>query len=542
MKRRIAVIDAETDPFKQGRIPRPFLWGFYDGETYEEFETAEALVAFLEDQSLIVYAHNGGKFDFHYLVEFIETGSDIMVINGRIARFRIGACEFRDSFNILPVALGAYQKDEIDYAIFERGEREKPENACAISQYLYGDCLYLYDFVMKFVNRYGLHITQASAAMKQWRAISGRKPPEDDGGLLYQQLSPYYYGGRCQAFEYGVFDEHLESADINSAYPYAMLHRHPISTTPHWGHEDEWRQLPIEQQCASFLRVRGISRGAFPFRGSDGSLYFPSDDHVREYCVTGWELMAALETESVDSPKILEACWFTELIDFADYINSFYEEKARAKAVGDTAGYWFAKLFMNSLYGKFGANPDEYKNYKVADYWMLDDDGTAGEWSFAGEFGVGCLIAKPQSEDAQRWYNIATAASITGFVRAMLWRAICQCRGVVYCDTDSIIARDVRSLPFGARLGEWELEGVYDRGGVAGRKLYAMRRADGGRADDGRAWKVASKGVRLDPEQIMVIATGETVRFVPEVPTFSIHRGPHFIERDVRRTEKFLRE
>ena len=81
-KRTIAVIDCETDPFKRGRIPAPFIWGFYNGETYEEFtnfnevpstkllkdmrDTSE-LIPYLQSQDIIVYAHNGGKFDYHFL-------------------------------------------------------------------------------------------------------------------------------------------------------------------------------------------------------------------------------------------------------------------------------------------------------------------------------------------------------------------------------------------------------------------------------------------------------------------------------------------
>ena len=41
-KRRIAVIDFETDPFLADRFPRPFAWGFYDGERYVEYWQSDA--------------------------------------------------------------------------------------------------------------------------------------------------------------------------------------------------------------------------------------------------------------------------------------------------------------------------------------------------------------------------------------------------------------------------------------------------------------------------------------------------------------------
>ena len=68
---RIAVIDFETDPFLYDRVPEPFSAGFYDGETYIDFwgdDCADQLICYLESRkdNLIIYAHNGGKFDFYY--------------------------------------------------------------------------------------------------------------------------------------------------------------------------------------------------------------------------------------------------------------------------------------------------------------------------------------------------------------------------------------------------------------------------------------------------------------------------------------------
>ncbi len=34
---KIAAFDFETDPFKHDRIPKPFSWGFYNGEIYKDY-------------------------------------------------------------------------------------------------------------------------------------------------------------------------------------------------------------------------------------------------------------------------------------------------------------------------------------------------------------------------------------------------------------------------------------------------------------------------------------------------------------------------
>ena len=124
-KKPFITIDCETDPFREGRVPVPFIWGCYDGETehYEEFESTGELVKYLQGRKVIVLAHNGGRFDYHYLREYINTDEQILVIAGRLAKFHIGLAEFRDSMNILPVPLAAFQKTEFDYTKLEADVR-----------------------------------------------------------------------------------------------------------------------------------------------------------------------------------------------------------------------------------------------------------------------------------------------------------------------------------------------------------------------------------------------------------------------------------
>ena len=540
-RRGIAVIDAETDPFLHGRIPAPFIWGFYDGETYLEFSDVDELMEFLATQRIIVYAHNGGRFDYHFVLDYIEYGTDITVINGRIAKFKIGECEFRDSWNLLPVPLGQLQKDEIDYRIMEREERDKPANKAEISNYLRGDCVYLWEWVTAFVEQYGMKLTVASTAMHYWSKLTGTKPPRDNGEL-YEELKRYYHGGRTQSFAHGVIEKEFQLVDINSAYPYAMLSEHPIGLSRFMGEgKTEWLSLPKKQRETSLLTVVGVANGCFPWRAGAG-LFYPDDNEPRTYHVTGWEYMAALDTGTFDG-KVGEFYYFDVLTDFSEYVLHFYRMKQTAGK--GSHEYQFAKLLMNSLYGKFAANPDDYRDFQAGWPGMLDDSGDCGEWSFNCAINEDLIIvSRPQPEEQKKFFNLATAASITGFVRAYMWRSICRCSGVLYCDTDSIAAVDVSGLGLGAKLGEWDLEGTFDYGAFAGRKLYAMHAKGRPRAfsfDDKttfKNWKVASKGVKLAPKNIINIANGKTETYRPMAPTFSLHKGPHFISRRVKMTRK----
>lgn len=519
-------VDCETDPFKVGRVPEPFIWGIYDGQTndYWEFDTPEEVATFLEDQNVIVYAHNGGKFDYHYLKPWINSNEPIMVISGRLARFKIGDAEFRDSMNILVNPLRAFAKEEIDYALLEPDVRHLHMEE--IRRYLRSDCVNLWETVAKYFASYGRTMTQAGAAMKYWQK-NFNVPFVRQTASQAEMCREFYYGGRVECFEIGHGHRSFSVVDINSAYPRAMLEKHPISPSFTLA-----SKLPRDADLPKcFAVVTGVARGCFPYRDDDGSLWFPNDGETRTYSVTGWELQAALELDAFKLENVERVCKFAERIDFAGYVEHFYEERKRAKLQGDGAADVFAKLFLNSLYGKFAADPEKYQEFVIADNdtvmgWVRAGYSRVGEW--CGRH----LMARPLPEEKHRYYNVATAASVTGWVRAYLFRAIKACKGVMYCDTDSIAAADVSGLALGNELGQWKHELNCVEYAIAGKKTYAFL------GDNGK-WKTASKGVKLTPEEIVRVARGETVRYRPKVPTYSIHHNePAFVERDIRVTYK----
>lgn len=535
--RSIATIDCETDPFDGEIIPKPFLWGYFDGECYEEFKKTKELIEFIYTlPKQIVYAHNGGKFDWHFLLEFIPPWERVMIINGRLAKFKIGEVEFRDSWNILPVPMSKMQKDEFDYSKMHKSKRALHMNE--IRRYLQNDCRYLYQFVNRFISDYGMSLTLAGAAMKTWENMRGAKAPHDRDGVLYANFKHFYYGGRCQVFQDGLINHAVDLYDINSAYPFAMLSHHPINEMYGEISESKLHKTSPKNYGGLFITCDAVSKGAFPFRAEDGSLSFPDDKEVRTYHVTGWEYFAALETDTVDIKKIVRVFYFPVKTTFTDYVMHFYESRKEAQADDDKAGDLISKLFMNSLYGKFGANPENYHEHIIAEPEAIDIDGIVrgapmdvglrGEWSFGGMLGTRYLAQKPLEDEAHRYYNVCTAASITGYVRAMLWKAICQCEGVVYCDTDSIFCRDGSALKLGKELGEWKLEAECVGGAVGGKKLYTFERKDG-------THKMASKGVKLTVDELREIAQGREVVYHPLAPSFSVHSPPKHVKRIIRK-------
>lgn len=508
--KRLATIDCETDPFLHRRVPVPFYWDIFDGEKHYGFEHTSDALHFLMDKPWIVYAHNGGKFDYLMpgFLDGLEAGDKLLVINGRLAKFKMGLCEFRDSINILPIALRDYQKEEIDYWKMERKIRKAylPE----IIRYCEKDTEYLYDIVRQFRETYGDGITLAGSAMKFWSAFCNVDLPQSKKSF-YDQIAPHYYGGRCECFHVGRINNPFRMADINSAYPYAMLHNHPFSTIP------QYRSARVSDPIIpqSMYKILATSHGAFPYRENDGSLAFP---HARRiYSVTGWEVQAALDTGTVEIEKIIERIDFDTQIDFKKYIGHFYEMKKNSAK--KSAEYIFSKLMMNSLYGKLAANPSEYANYSL----VGQDEVIASGGDYVGDLGKLSIVAHDLEEHEMRFYNVATGASITGFVRAFLWRHLCAVKKaggeILYCDTDSIAyAGKCDAFAFSKELGDWSDEGEFAGGGIGGKKLYAFQEKASG------DWKVSCKGVDLTPDEILAICDGSEVVYKRNAPSLSMNR------------------
>lgn len=573
-KRPFWTVDCETDPFHEcrdpkrpesnvrdpkcrickgkGRIPKPFVWCVYDPVNFDYwiFRTPEEVAEFLCDKEVIVYAHNGGKFDYHYMRDYINQDEKIMVVAGRLARFKIGACEFRDSLNLFSqTRLADFSKEEIDYRIMEPDVREKPENWARIIQYLKYDCLSLATLVGTFVANYGMHFTQAGASMTIWSKSSGIPKPRSTP-QFYNEYRSFYYGGRVQCFRHGHVREAAQMVDIRSAYPRAMCEEHPYST-----HAIVDDRLPKKRERIGpcMIELEATSKGAFPLRGNHGELYFPEDEKkVRRYYVTGWELLAGLDTNTVKVHRIEKVHHFTETVNFAPFMQEFFEKRVAAKEAGLKAEELCIKILQNGLYGKFCANPSKYLEH------VLASDERIEEWIAKGyircdfQWGRHTLLTRPLPEEQQRYYNIATGASVTGWVRAYWWRAANAVSGLIYGDTDSILARDVSGLDLGKRLGQWNLEFQADEWAVAGKKLYTCHKEKPWhkKPSDLKAgdpswlaeWKVACKGVRLTPWQVIAAANGEEITHQSPVPNYSMHRAEiGFIGRRVRDTFKDMR-
>lgn len=523
--KKLYTSDLETDPFIHGRYPAPFWGGVFDGKEHVDFwggpEVCAKLVDhFLKLEKAVIYFHNGGKFDFHFLLPHLPDDISIFVIGNRIVSIKLpNSVELRDSYSILPVPLGKMgEKFEIDYELFELEKREAHKKE--IIKYARQDNVALYNSVSAFLTTYGDSLTLATTAFKELQKI-GIKPPrgykEQD-----ENLRRFYYGGRCQCFEYGTFTGDFKYIDINSAYPTAMTFPHCFEQSFFKAKKPAKNELRFKQ---SFFTVECYSRGALPVRTKTG-ISFPNCRGT--FHITGWELFSALKTKMIDKVKILE-CWQpNSVMSFKPFVDKFFALKLQAELDGDANGRLFAKLILNSCYGKFAMNPDKFKDYKLAPLGELIE---GGEHIMDLDIAGFSVFAFPIESDKKNkaYKNVATAASITGYVRAFLWESLCAVERPLYCDTDSIMCENYGDLQLGNQLGEWALEAEPVEITIAGKKLYAAKLKNG-------KYKLASKGVKATPDQIKAAAEGAIFQWNNDAPSYSIISDPKFLKRNVKKT------
>lgn len=536
--------DFETDPFKYGRVPKPFCCGLrFDTPDvlgyYVQFwgdDCVLQLLDYLKDckTPLRIYFHNGGKFDFHFLLAHLE--NPIKIINGRIVKARIGIHEFRDSWAIIPMALKrANQKDEVDYGTFEREHREKYRDT--ILSYLRGDCEYLHQLAVAFNDRFGPRLTIGGTAARELRSLHPQTNARHDHDAKFR---PYYYGGRVECFESGVINGRLKVYDVNSMYPFVMRDCiHPKGThyvEPHLLalDSDLWfRRFPGRFY---FCTVTGENRGALPIRAERGSAGLSFNERYGTFRTTCHELRTAIRLGLFRLDRIEQAFVCADSQQFTEFVDLWSAEKIAAKLSKEKIRETFAKLILNSAYGRFGINPYEFYEYYIqiegAPLPPKRESGSQFEpYESSPEFTIWrARVHDPDEADARGFEDVAIAASITSAARATLMDAIAKANRPVYCDTDSLICEGLTGVRFSdTELGAWKLEGEGNRIAIAGKKLYSLVNGDS-------EIKSASKGVKLDSREIFRVAKGETVLWQSDAPNFKLGGNTRFISRRARLT------
>lgn len=578
-RQNIAILDLETDPFDDAGIApvHPFLAVVYS----DQFPTiiiwdndwkslVEKLYAELEalDEPFIIYAHNGGRFDYMFLLHLIQGHAKFKGRSLMSAKF--GKHELRDSLHIIPESLkNANRKISFDYTKMRKDKRERYRQE--ITHYCIEDCVATFEVVRAFVDKFGLPITIGQAAMSELKKEYSFKRLTERTDWYMRQ---WFFGGRVECLgKTGHYKEPLKLYDVNSMYPSVMAYmKHPTGNEFYVGDR-------VTRKTA-FIHLECDNKGALISRGEDGTL--TTGKTRGEFFTTIYEYRAAHELGLIKNILIIKTIDFDEWQDFRGVIVRLYMEREKLKAMiaaepnhanlkALKQEATFIKYLLNNIYGKFAQNPRKFK-----DYWLtLPDERPPIDWLYKGvdfeakrndELPDGLsdvermdyvkrLRSLPTETTNAYWIwsipsgdwrfnNVCTAATITGGARAKLLRAIHASERPLYCDTDSLVCSGIRDTSLhihASELGAWKCETDINEFIVAGKKLYGFHTPefDGitKRDDLFVGEQIRSKGNQgVTWDELLAIVGGQVISKTLKAPTITRAQTQHYMTRELRMT------
>ena len=532
MAKRFIAVDIETDG-----LGGPFLQGAYQREGDASVHFFDSLDAWVEEiiskrsVNCIWYAHNGGEYDFKYLLQPLEDlvrrkrnltfqvirqGSEGRVIGFKL-RYRNNVYELRDSFALINTSLAAMTSKfapnlpKLDIGLTE-GVTYNPADPVHRS-YLERDVRGLLESLITFrsimLAEFGIPLqwTIGSCAMRVFTLMLHE-------GEQYWRVNPKveafirqcYYGGYVFLRTTNETPD-CASVDVNSMYPSVMRdYGVPVGGAVHVFEE-------VPGRCA-FYHVRAHvpdneRMTCVPMRTASGTVW-PVGDFETHLSSRDMETARAMGA----SFEVIEGYMFREERSlFTEFVDRC--ERIRIEQKG-TAMEAVVKLLQNSLYGKFGSK-EESIEYLVASAIPEDKEKCYQPYiDQATGLPSDVLLTAPVKVE-QPYMHIEWAAAITANARARLFqyiRAIGE-EQVVYGDTDSITAHTdaihaaIASgrLPVSNQYGDVKLEHEYVTFRAGGPKNYQGRTVDGAVID--KAKGIPRRSIRSD-EHARALA-GETV-------------------------------
>ena len=276
-----------------------------------------------------------------------------------------------------------------------------------------------------------------------------------------------YAGGRSQPLRIGKLPEQTYyKLDINSMYPYVM-HRHEFPTEL-VGYREDVSAEDLAYWLQKYLVIADmeieIDEPAVPVR-VEKRIIFPTG-RFRTQIATP-EIEYVLKHGKV--LRVHAASAYRKAKIFDDYVDFWYALKAEYTRKKDPLRRKVTKLFLNSLYGKFGQLHHDTKDLGPYDpslppsMKVYDADENTFKHVVA-LFGHYYSI----EADGDAWDTFtAIAAHVTSYARIFLWYSmkLAGLDHVFYTDTDSMIvdqtgynAVQYRIDPL--KLGAWKVEEI----------------------------------------------------------------------------------
>ena len=452
-----------------------------------------------KDARVLVYAHNGWKYDYLGLFTINEIKqADKIDSKGRILVATIDNIEYRDYKTLVQVSLSkigealGYPKGftPMKFRIGDESQGITQEDI----DYCIQDCRILSEAIKSLEATYKewtnsphdleLPLTTASMAYRvwcskywpsNWFTINKQNKKVDIAfcnNMFNDALEEAYVGGRVQVIgePMKVYPNTI-SLDRNSMYPSEMVEQvfpDMMGATYCKPFMSNFRKLIRDDDICIWanLTLEG---------GKDSPPFLATKTEEGRRCwtdtnFTGWlcepEIKHALEL-GYEVKEIKELHYSKAIRPFKEFVEFFYNLRVEMRAKEDPSELWI-KLILNALYGRFGMKDIATRIDNDEKIEEIIEQGKLNEYHFDYYDGVQgslpFLVAiNGDKKPSSTWFGFASFT--TSYARVSLNKAILAAGdGAYYCDTDSIFFNadklpDVlEEIELGNELGQWDYE------------------------------------------------------------------------------------
>lgn len=266
--------------------------------------------------------------------------------------------------------------------------------------------------------------------------------------------------------------------DVNSLYPSVMTGEYlpfgePIFFTGKY-EEDVLYKLYIQTLTCSFE----LKEGKIPTVQIKNNLAFVPNEYVKSsdgdlvtLTLTNVDLKLFFENYNVKDITYHSGWKFKALKGlFTSYITYWTEKKINAKKEGNNVLYLISKLMLNSLYGKFGLNPNVGSKYPY-----LNEEGIVKYGNYPIEIRDSIYIPVASFITSYaRNKTIRTSQAIKDYTTRNYGKDY-----YIYSDTDSIHLLEMSKEELSSfveiddyKLGAWKMESTFVKGKYIRQKCY----------------------------------------------------------------------
>lgn len=521
-KREIIGFDVETI----GKHNEFYMGGLYSKEGYKAFYDRYEMIQELQKKEYfgnkyitatnLLFDFTTLYFDTKYWNDFkiILRGSDLITATTKNSNTK-QRLQFIDTFNYAKFGV-AKMGEIINIPKLESPsclgrEPENKKEAQELETYNERDCEITYKFMNFMQDSFHdlgakLKLTSASTSMDLFRRKYLRKTIMKEEYTLKQNVNEFifkaYYGGRTEVFKRGLEKRHLRAYDINSLYPSVMLEAYPrpdsakITNYPTQEH--------LEYEGVSHVRIYCpyMEYPLLPVR-HDGKLVFPTGVFEGHY--THIELRKALEL-GYKIIKMYKTLYYTKTFyPFKNYVEDLYSKRLELQAIGSNM-QMVVKLFLNSLYGKFGQKT--LNDTQIINFDFLEENETEEFLKNTMEKVTrdGKHFIMNQEKTCNQGFVIPIFATYTTARARIKIHHYIQRYNAYYCDTDCAVTR--KEMLTSNKLGSMKLEHDIKKAIFVKPKMYMYDIANKDKTI------IKLKGVRsLTKDKFMNILRGNSVSF-----------------------------